>query len=426
MKLLSINKKHIVLLLFMIGFQSVLSLQAQETLSLAACYTLAETNYPLQVKKGLLATQNEAEVAVISKQKLPKFELAAQATYQSDVVSLPFSLPNMEIEAPNQEQWKATFTASQLIYNGGLIDLQQNIKKAELGAKQQEIAVSFHQLKAQINSLYFSVLLLKQTKTVLEKNTLQIQEKITEIDKRIQHGVAPVNAADPLHVKLLELQQKIIEIDATQKQVYNKLGLLIGKHISNTTELSLPDVYVSQQIKRPEFALFDFQKEIITQNDNFLSKKNYPMLSAFGTGGVGNPGLNMLDNSEQGFYIVGLKAKWNVFDWGTTKKQRQALAINKEIIDNQQQVFEWKQSIEAKTYLSDIEKNTSLIKSDKELIALHKKGIATASKQLKHDIITTADYTAEVNKLVQAEINLKTHEIQLELAKANYQITMFN
>ncbi|HIP48842.1 MAG TPA: TolC family protein [Lutibacter sp.] len=426
MKLLSINKKHIVLLLFMIGFQSVLSLQAQETLSLAACYTLAETNYPLQVKKGLLATQNEAEVAVISKQKLPKFELAAQATYQSDVVSLPFSLPNMEIEAPNQEQWKATFTASQLIYNGGLIDLQQNIKKAELGAKQQEIAVSFHQLKAQINSLYFSVLLLKQTKTVLEKNTLQIQEKITEIDKRIQHGVAPVNAADPLHVKLLELQQKIIEIDATQKQVYNKLGLLIGKHISNTTELSLPDVYVSQQIKRPEFALFDFQKEIITQNDNFLSKKNYPMLSAFGTGGVGNPGLNMLDNSEQGFYIVGLKAKWNVFDWGATKKQRQALAINKEIIDNQQQVFEWKQSIEAKTYLSDIEKNTSLIKSDKELIALHKKGIATASKQLKHDIITTADYTAEVNKLVQAEINLKTHEIQLELAKANYQITMFN
>jgi len=102
------------------------------------------------------------------------------------------------------------------------------------------------------------------------------------------------------------------------------------------------------------------------------------------------------------------------------------LAINKEIIDNQQQVFEWKQSLEAKTYLSDIEKNTNLIKSDKELILLHKKGIETASKQLKHDIITTADYTAEANKLVQAEINLKTHEIQLQLAKANYQITMFN
>ena len=426
MKLLSIYKKYSILLLFVIGFQGFMSLQAQETLSLTECYTLAETNYPLQAKKELLTTQNEAELAVISKQKLPKFELAAQATYQSDVVSLPFSLPNMEIESPNQEQWKATFTASQLIYNGGLIDLQQNIKKAELDAKQQEITVSFHQLKEQINTLYFSVLLLGQTKTVLQKNILQIQEKITEIDKRIQHGVAPVNAADPLHVKVLELQQKIIEIDATHTQLYNKLGLLIGKNISNNTKLSLPEVYVSQQVKRPEFALFDLQKEIITQNDNFLNKKNYPMVSAFGTGGVGNPGLNMLDNSEQGFYIVGVKAKWNVFDWGATKKQRQALAINKEIIDNQQQVFEWKQSIGAKTYLSDIEKNTGLIKSDKELISLHNKGIETAAKQLKHDIITTADYTAEVNKLVQAEINLKKHEIQLELAKANYQITMFD
>ena len=426
MKLRLIYKKYGILLLFVIGFQGVMSLQAQEALSLKECYTLAENNYPLQAKKELLATQNEAELAAISKQKLPKFELAAQATYQSDVVSLPFSLPNMEIEAPNQEQWKATFTASQLIYNGGLIDLQQNIKKAELGAKQQEVAVSFHQLKEQINTMYFSVLLLGQTKTVLQKNILQIQEKITEIDKRIQHGVAPVSAADPLQVKVLELQQKIIEIDATQTQLYNKLGLLIGKNISNNTKLSLPEVYVSQQVKRPEFALFDLQKEIITQNDNFLSKKNYPMLSAFGTGGVGNPGLNMLDNSEQGFYIVGVKAKWNVFDWGATKKQRQALAINKEIIDNQQQVFEWKQSIEAKTYLSDIEKNTNLIKSDAALIALHKKGIETANKQLKHDIITTADYTAEVNKLVQAEINLKTHEIQLQLAKANYQITMFD
>lgn len=426
MKLRLIYKKYGILLLFVIGFQGVMSLQAQEALSLKECYTLAENNYPLQAKKELLATQNEAELAAISKQKLPKFELAAQATYQSDVVSLPFSLPNMEIEAPNQEQWKATFTASQLIYHGGLIDLQQNIKKAELGAKQQEVAVSFHQLKEQINTMYFSVLLLGQTKTVLQKNILQIQEKITEIDKRIQHGVAPVSAADPLQVKVLELQQKIIEIDATQTQLYNKLGLLIGKNISNNTKLSLPEVYVSQQVKRPEFALFDLQKEIITQNDNFLSKKNYPMLSAFGTGGVGNPGLNMLDNSEQGFYIVGVKAKWNVFDWGATKKQRQALAINKEIIDNQQQVFEWKQSIEAKTYLSDIEKNTNLIKSDAALIALHKKGIETANKQLKHDIITTADYTAEVNKLVQAEINLKTHEIQLQLAKANYQITMFD
>ena len=38
--------------------------------------------------------------------------------------------------------------------------------------------------------------------------------------------------------------------------------------------------------------------------------------------GYGNPGLNMLDNSFQPFYVVGLKANWNVFDWGKTKTDK--------------------------------------------------------------------------------------------------------
>jgi len=211
MKLLSIYKKHIVLLLFVIGFLGNTSLQAQENLSLEYCYRLAETNYPLQAKKKLLATQHQAEIAVLHKQKLPKFELVAQATYQSDVtyMELDIDLPptmnvDFNIEPPNNEQWKATFT----IYNGGLIDLQKNIKKAALGAKQQEIVVSFHQLKAQINSLYFSVLLLRQTKVVLQKNIKQIQEKATEIDKQIQHGVAPVSTATPTICKGVRVTTK--------------------------------------------------------------------------------------------------------------------------------------------------------------------------------------------------------------------------
>lgn len=406
---------------------ATLSIQAQEVISLKDCYTIAEVNYPLQAKKELLQTQFEIDQEVLSTQKLPKFDLNAQATYQSDVVSLPFSLPNMELEPPNQEQWKATFTASQLIYNGGLVDLQKRINKAETDAKQQEIDVQFHQIKSQINQLFFSILLTEQTKEILLKNKAQLHDKISEVERRIKNGVAPENATQPLQVKVLELQQKITEITATRQQLTDKLGLLIGKDISSNVQLDVPEVYISKnQNKRPEIALFDLQKEVITQNTNLLKKKNHPKIVAFGTGGVGNPGLNMLDNSTQEFYILGAKLQWNVFDWHANKKQRQALAINKDIIDNQRDVFEWQQSISGNAYIAEIEKYQSLLKSDIELIALRKNMVTTASKQLKHDIITTADYTAEVNKLIEAEINQKTHKIQLQLAKANYQITMFN
>ncbi len=400
---------------------------AQEVLSLKECYTLAETNYPLQTKKELIHTKFELEQEILNTQKLPQFELGAQATYQSDVVSLPISLPNITIASPNKEQWKATFNANQLIYNGGLINLQKNINKAESDVAHQEIAVQFHQLKPQINQLYFSVLLLEQTKEVLQKNMAQIQDKITEVASRINNGIAPANATEPLQVKVIELQQKVTEINATRQQILNKLGLIIGKKIPINRQLDLPVIFITEhQNKRPELTMFDLQKEVITQNTALLSKKNFPKIAAFGTAGVGNPGLNMLDNSTQEFYIVGAKLQWNIFDWQASKKQRQAFTINKEIIDNQRDVFKWQQSIAATTFAADIEKYQALLQADKELIALRKKIVATAGKQLKHDIITTADYTAEVNLLLAAEINQKEHEIQITLAKANYQVTMFN
>ena len=62
-----------------------------------------------------------------------------------------------------------------------------------------------------------------------------------------------------------------------------------------------------------------------------VAKQNSPKLLGFATGGYGNPGLNMLDNSFQPFYTVGVKLNWNVFDWNANKKQRESLSINKDI-----------------------------------------------------------------------------------------------
>jgi hypothetical protein len=59
------------------------------------------------------------EIEAINKAKLPKIDLNAQATYQSDVTSLPISLPNVTVNPPNKDQYRATVDV-QLIYNGGL------------------------------------------------------------------------------------------------------------------------------------------------------------------------------------------------------------------------------------------------------------------------------------------------------------------
>jgi hypothetical protein len=42
------------------------------------------------------------EIEAINKAKLPKIDLNAQATYQSDVTSLPITLPNVTVNLPTK------------------------------------------------------------------------------------------------------------------------------------------------------------------------------------------------------------------------------------------------------------------------------------------------------------------------------------
>ena len=143
----------------------------------------------------------------------------------------------------------------------------------------------------------------------------------------------------------------------------------------------------------------------------------------FATGGYGNPGLNFLDNSFQTYYMVGLKLNWNIFDWNATKKQRKSLQVQKEIIDNQQDIFQLNTHIELNQQQSEIDKISTFIQSDKTIIELRKKILKSADSQLKNGVITSSAYITELTNLYEAENNLSTHKIELLLAKANYKTT---
>ena len=65
-------------------------------------------------------------------------------------------------------------------------------------------------------------------------------------------------------------------------------------------------------------------------------------------------------------------------------------------------------------------------KNDTEIIQLREKIVRSAEAQMKNGVITSSDYLNEVTQLFEAKINEQTHKVQLELAKANYQIIKGN
>jgi outer membrane protein TolC len=395
--------------------------QAQAQLSLEECYNLVSVNYPLAFQNEILAKQNAIDLEVTNTGKLPQFELNAQATYQSDVIQVP--LPG--ITPLNKDQYRATVAVNQLIYNGGMIDATLNTQTAALNTKKKQIEVNLYGLKKQVNQLYFSVLLLQEKAALLMARQEQLEAKLKEVKSGIEYGAMLPTTDKVLEAELIKIKQQLNEVEYNQSSLFQSLSSLLGKTIHPDTRLQNPAINApfTTEIKRPELELFQLKKMEIETNVALMSKQNSPKVFGFATGGYGNPGLNMLDNSFQAFYTVGIKLNWNVFDWDVNAKKRQSLSFNKEIIDNEAKVFELNTKIAMDQLQSEMEKLTGFIASDAEIIALRDEVLKSADAQLKNGVITVSAYITELTNFFEAKNTLALHKIQLKLLKANYNTT---
>ncbi|APQ16093.1 TolC family protein [Maribacter hydrothermalis] len=401
---------------------------AQQTISIDDCFKLVVENYPLTKQTILLNEQSRLDIEAINKGKLPMLGINAQATYQSDVTSLPIQLPNISVDPPNKDQYRATVDINQLLYNGGLINASSKVVKANNDIKQQEVNVSLYGLKNQINQLYLSVLLLQENNNLLAAKEEQLQTRLNEVIAGVKFGTLLPSSADALKVELIKIKQNFAELHYTKSGLLQKLSLLIGKQLNDDVNLIRPSVVnvVETKNQRPEITLFNLQTEKIEFSTELLKKSKLPKISAFAQGGYGNPGLNMLDNNFNTFYMTGLRLNWNAFDWKKNETEKQSLQINKDIIETEKETFELNTNLELANIASEIHKMEELISYDEAIIPVREKMVKSAESQLKNGVITSSIFITEFTNMHEAKSNLVLHKTQLLLKQIQYQITQGN
>ncbi|MFK5878736.1 MAG: TolC family protein [Flavobacteriaceae bacterium] len=396
---------------------------SQQPISLDECYSMVTINYPLAKQASLLEERNALDLEVIDSEKLPQVFITAQATYQSDVIGFP--IPNSGVEPLNKEQYKANLNMNQLIYGGGAVNAKSDLKVAELNTQKKQLEVNLYQLKKQVNQLYFSILLTQDKFDLLTSKQEQLNAKLKEVKSGIENGMVLPTSDKVIEAELLKIQSQFTEIEHTKTTLIETLSSFIGKELSSTTLFSNPSVIaqLNDSINRPELELFQLKKTEIESIEALLSKQNAPKIIGFANAGVGNPGLNPLDNSFTDFYMVGVKLNWTIFDWSSNKKQRQSIAVNRDIIDTEAETFLLYTNIELQQLQTEIDKISKFIITDSEIITLRKEVLKSAESQLKNGVITSSAYITELTNLYEDENNLSTHQIQLMLVKANYNIT---
>lgn len=409
-------KNNLVTILLLI---LTISSYAQQKLTIEECYAFAEKNYPIAKQTIFLQQKTSFEIDALNKAKLPKIDINAQATYQSDVIGLPTSLPG--VEPINKDQYRATLDVNQLLYNGGMINANTKLKEAQMLTQQQLVAVNLYQLKSRINYSYMMILLWQDQRELLLAKQSTIHSKIKEVKSGVKNGAMLPSSEQVLEAELLKLEQALTENTFQRIKELQNLAGLTSTTIKENSVLERPSTTLETNGVRPEMKFFELQQDQIEASKNIISKSNLPKLNAFGQAGYGNPGLNMLNNSFDDFYMVGLKLNWNVFDWNKSKSEKQALDIAKEIVTTEKETFDTNNQMQLNELKSEISKLETIIKTDSQIILLRDKVVQSSDSQMRNGVITTSEYVTELNQLFDAKTNQKVHQTQLELAKINYQ-----
>ena len=413
-------------LLFFVGFITQITFGQDVTvLTLEECYRQTIATYPLKNDKRLVKDISALKIENLNLNYLPRFDLSAQASYQSDVtmVEVDLSIP-VDIEFPRatKDQYKVSMDISQVIFDGGVTKRQKELELKTLDAGLQQIEVSLYKLKESVNRVYFSILFLQEQKEILSliKEVLVERKKIAE--SGVRNGVITLSDLQAIKAEKLKIEQQLIELESGRNTAISVLGELMDTKLPVTVQLEYPESQIDYDSdrNRPELILFQNQLAQIDASSNLLKTKRLPKLFAFGQVGYGRPGLNFLNDEFDTYYLVGAKLSWNLFDWNQNKRERKILAIQKDRVVTQRDIFNERIDIEIEKKRSEVKKYEKLIVSDNEIINLRKAIVETSSSKFDNGVITSTDYLNDLNAEKQARINRELHNVQLMQSKADY------
>ena len=402
-------------------FSTVIGYGQVSSINLEDCYRLARENNPRMSDIHRQQEISDLKIQNIGTAWNPQLNLNGQATYQSEVTKVSVPIPGISIPSPSKDQYKVYMDVKQTIYDGGASQANRSVENTSLAAEQQNLEVELYALHDKVNQLYFGVLLMTENEAVMNLKKSILDERIRVLESGYKNGTVTSRDLELLKAERLLTDQQIGEIHSERLSGLGALGLLTNQNLNENTSLSEPIVRVKGDlITRPELKYFDLLGNKIDRNSQLLQKTRSPKIFGFGQAGYGRPGLNMLKNTFDPYYLVGLGVSWNILDWKQTGRNREILEVQKQIIGSQRAVFDQNLSIALFRANESIKKVEQLLKIDEELVVLREDIAKRAASQLENGTITSADYIVDLNAVTQANINKKSHKVQLYQAVVNY------
>lgn len=390
-----------------------LASQAQQV-TLDQCLQMARDNYPQIRKKGLIDKAEQYDLRNASLAWAPQLTVSGKATYQSDVVEMPFEIPGYSFDLPH-DQYSVVGELSQQLWDGGATGSKKRIVRAGSEVERKQLEVTLYALNERVQNIYLGILLIDKQ---AEQNSLlmqSLQRSMKEVEAMIDNGMAYRSDKDIVMVNILNCEQQAAELEADRKAYTDMLGRLTGTDMS-AAQFAEPSDDLSSfsgTVSRPELALYDAQLLQSKAQRKELDSRISPKLSLSLQAGAGRPGLNMLKNEFDPYYTAGLKMQWNIGALYTRRNDIRKIETQQSSIEADRETFLFNTSLDMTDGMNAIAKMKMTLERDNRIIELRESVRKAGEEQYRSGVIKMTDLLDLIDDEHDARISRSVHQVQL-------------
>ena len=165
-------------------------------------------------------------------------------------------------------------------------------------------------------------------------------------------------------------------------------------------------------------------RDLLAAQERARGARDAPRVSAFGRTGYGQPGLNPLNDSFDSYWLAGVQLQWSPWTWGTTNRDREVLALQRQIVSTEEAAFSASLRRQVALDFATIDRLDAALRADDEIVDLRERILTETRARFAEAAVTSAEYVDRQTDLLGATIARAAHRVELAQASERVLTTL--
>jgi len=418
----------------------VLIWSQQGILTLEQCIQFAlKKNPEIQMQR---ADQEAAQhkVRELNAKLLPKFDVSTSYRHQSMVpeidmgskMSLPIPITIDPVQIGAFDHYEAKVAFSQPLYTGSRLRNAVRISQAQGEAAMAQSLQTESNVILKVKSAYMNLLRAQKVLAIAETAREQMSVHLRDVDNFVLQGFARKNELLKAQVKLSETELAVVQaknaVLLTLAVLENVTGFDFEDDLQVETleigDIEVPDLQESiakATSQRSELQVIHHNLEAAKRGISIAKGERYPSVAAFGSFAYGKPGLDYIKNEWMDYWIVGVGAEWNLWNWGETRSKIQQAHLTTSKLENLKEQLQSAIELEVTQVCLKIREAANRIDVTRQLVDQAQETFRVTENSYKQGQVSNTEYLDAQMDFTRARIECAQAEIDYNLAKAYWE-----